>query len=95
MGRKKGSDDLSRQDWIAHHYSKTWRSSLDKSTPYINLSGYNIFYKQNLDGSWSYCLRRQGTSQGSDEEWSTERFRSGEEARLALLERFADVLGKV
>ena len=95
MSRKKALDGLSRQDWIAHFYAKKWLASRDKRTPYINQDGYNIFYKENPDRTWSYCLRRQDSAEGTDEEWSTERFRSGEEARLALLERFADVLGKV
>lgn len=95
MGRKKVGEGLSRQDWIDHFYAKTWRPSIDKSTPYINLAKYNIFYKKNQDDSWSYCLKRQGSPWGTDEEWSKERFGSGEEAKLALLKRFADILGKV
>ncbi len=95
MGRKKGTDGLSRQDWIAYLYAKKWQTSIDNGTSFINDCGYNIFYKEDLDGSWSYCLKRQGSLLGTDEEWSRERFDSGEEAKLALLKRFADILGKV
>jgi hypothetical protein len=95
MGRKKATDGLSRQAWIDHFYAKTWWPSIDKKTPYMNFEGYNVFYKENTDESWSYCVKREGSPWVVNEDWSRERFDSGEEAKLALLKRFADILGNV
>lgn len=61
----------------------------------MSMDKYNIFYKENDDDSWSYCLKRLESPWGTDEEWSRERFGSGKEAKLALLKRFPDVLRKV
>jgi hypothetical protein len=71
MGKRRRPGNLSRQDWIAHYYAKEWRRSQEADTPFLNLKEYNIFYKENSDGSWSYCIKILHTPYGEGEEWSS------------------------
>ena len=61
MGRKKAGEDLSRKEWIDFFFAMEWRLSKVNSIPHINLEGYNIFYKENPEDSWSFCVKRMGS----------------------------------
>lgn len=96
MGRKKSSRSLRGQDWINHWNTEPWKLS-EGGTPYANIGKYNVFYMPDTNNPdvWTYCIKLRNSKLDSDEDWSDQKFHTGEEAKLAALKKLAGILGKV
>ncbi len=95
MARKRSLSDLNKQEWLNYWLDKEWRVSPNNAVWY-NIDGYNVMYMRdhNDPDVWTYRIAHPRPVGGSEDEWSTKKYDSKEEAKMAALERLAEILGK-